>query len=192
MAVIPHQSVTAMSFDEVYDVHFEYVYRSLRRLGVSDGDASDAAQDVFMVVHKKLPDFEARSKMTTWIFRICMHIASDWRRSARVRHEATDVSPADIPEPRDTRPTADAQLAQREELRLAESMLEELTDEQRQVFVLFEMEEMDGDEIALSLEIPVGTVRSRLRLAREAFARAMSRHKSAESFREQGQKGKSP
>jgi RNA polymerase sigma-70 factor (ECF subfamily) len=179
-----------MSFEEVYEAHFSYVFRTLRRLGVREADASDAAQDVFMVVHRRLPEFEGRAKMTTWLFRICRHTASDWRRSARVRHESQ--ASADMPEPTEKGPDAAAQLARRQELQLVEAILDELPEEQREVFILFELEEMEGDEIADVLTLPVGTVRSRLRLAREAFQRNVQRRQSADRFQETQARGRTP
>src|SRR3954452_12061548 len=84
-----------MVFEEVYDVHFEFVWRSLRQLGVAEHDASDAAQDVFIVVHSKLAEFEGRSKMATWLFGICIRVAAGRRRLAHVRREVPGVDGVD-------------------------------------------------------------------------------------------------
>ncbi len=167
-----------MTFDEAYRTHFDYVWRTLRRLGVREADASDAAQDVFIVVHRKLETFEGNALLTTWLFRICMYVASERRRSASARHEVAD----EALDPPSTAPNAEEDAQRKQELALAEGMMDSLTDEQRAVFVLFEIEEMNGDEIAEALEIPVGTVRSRLRMAREAFQAAMTRAKARSEF----------
>src|SRR5262245_65871367 len=79
-----------MTFREVYDEHFRFVWRSLRRLGVRESDVADAVQDVFVVVHRRLGDFEGRSKVTTWLYGICYRVAKDRRRVAYVRRETTE------------------------------------------------------------------------------------------------------
>jgi RNA polymerase sigma-70 factor (ECF subfamily) len=160
-------------FRQVYETHFRFVWRALRRLGVREADLMDMTQNVFVVVHRKLEGFEGRSDITTWLFGICRRVAIDYRRSARIRHEvpadARQIASLSSPEP--AAPAADkARWAA-----MAETLLDRLPEKLRVVFVLFELEEMSGDAIAALLEIPVGTVRSRLRLAREAFQREAAR-----------------
>src|SRR5262247_1360304 len=70
-----------MTFEEAYRAHFAFVWRSLRRLGVREEDAGDAAQEVFIVVHRKLPEFAGRSKLTTWLYGVCFRVASERRRA---------------------------------------------------------------------------------------------------------------
>jgi RNA polymerase sigma-70 factor (ECF subfamily) len=162
-----------VSFDDLYDRHFDFVWRSLRRLGVPDPDLHDAAQDVFLVVHRRLGAFEGRSKVTTWLFRICLHAARDRRRKAHVRREVLD--PSLFEHVHDGAEDAAAALEKRDDLELFDTALESMVIEQRAVFTLFELEGMSGDDIAEALEIPLGTVYSRLRLAREAFRRGVVR-----------------
>lgn len=160
-----------MPFRELYDAHFAFVWRSLRRLGVRDANLKDAVQDVFLVVHRRLDDFESRAKVTTWLFRICLHVAKDQRRRAHVRREVPgDAETFDAVDPG---ADATATLERREDLALFDAALDALELDQRAVFTLFELEAMTGDEIAEALAIPLGTVYSRLRLAREAFRRAV-------------------
>src|SRR5215470_15027470 len=73
---------SGMTFEETYRAHFAFVWRSLRRLGIREEDASDAAQEVFIVVHRKLPEFAGRSKLTTWLYGVCFRVASERRRAA--------------------------------------------------------------------------------------------------------------
>lgn len=162
-----------MTLKEVYDEHFRFVWRSLRRLGVRDADVSDVAQDVFLVVHRKLTEFEGRSKMTTWLFAICMNVARDWRR-AGARRETPDGGEA-AGRKRDSSSDLGAELERRDRLEVLEGVLDQLGEEQRTVFALFELEGMGGLEIAELLDIPVGTVHSRLRLAREDFRKITTR-----------------
>ena len=65
-----------MTFEEAYRAHFAFVWRSLRRLGIREEDAADTAQEVFIVVHRKLPEFAGHSKLTTWLYGICFRVAS--------------------------------------------------------------------------------------------------------------------
>ncbi|WP_441289022.1 RNA polymerase sigma factor [Sorangium sp. KYC3313] len=161
-------------FRALYDAHFNFVWCSLRRLGVREADVLDLAQKVFLTAHVKLPEFEGRSLLTTWLFGICQRVASDYRRSARFRREVTtDAAEMDL------YGGASEELAQNAESRqraqVAEAILNKLPEPQRLVFVLFELEEKSGQEIADLLGISVGTVRSRLRLARETFSREVKR-----------------
>ena len=167
-------SSPTQEFRALYDAHFDFVWCSLRRLGVREPDVVDLAQKVFLTVHAKLHAFEGRSRVSTWLFGICQRVASDYRRSAAFRREiATDAT--DIARLLEARDDAASQTEVRRQSELAEALLNQLPEEQRVVFVLFELEERSGQEIAELLELPVGTVRSRLRLAREAFSREVKR-----------------
>lgn len=160
-----------MTFQHVYHEHVAFVWRSLRRLGVPESSLKDAVQDVFLVVHRRLADFVERAKITTWLFRISMRVARDYRRRAHVRRELYDDSTFDArPDPdADT----EAALGRREDLVLFDAALAKLDLNQRAVFILFELENMTGEQIAEALEIPLGTVYSRLRLGRQAFKKAV-------------------
>jgi RNA polymerase sigma-70 factor (ECF subfamily) len=165
-------------FRAIYEAHVDFVWRSLRRLGVRQADTMDQAQKVFLTAHAKLPEFQGRSRLRTWLFAICQRVASDYRRSAPLRNEvATDAAELDLLF--GAGPGEDGSEA-RQKLRLAEAILQKLPEAQRTVFVLFELEELSGDEIAGLLGISVGTVRSRLRLARESFSREAKRLSAAE------------
>jgi RNA polymerase sigma-70 factor (ECF subfamily) len=157
-----------MTFEDIYRAHFAFVWRSLRRLGVREEDANDVAQEVFIVVHRKLPEFAGRSKVTTWLYGVCFRVASERRRAGG--RAALDVQEAAAFVSRPADPAATAERNQG--LAVLERILDRLPDEQRAVFCLFELEGMTGDDIAESLEIPLGTVYSRLRLARVAFSAA--------------------
>ncbi|HEV8551165.1 MAG TPA: sigma-70 family RNA polymerase sigma factor [Polyangiaceae bacterium] len=162
-----------MTFDELYDRHFDFVWTSLRRLGVPPADLPDVSQEVFVVVHRRLPEFEERAKATTWLFRICMHAARDRARRAHVRREIADgtTTEAAVIEADD----AERLLERRDDVALFERVLDGMSHDHRVVFVAFELAEQTGEELAEALELPLGTVYSRLRLAREAFRRGVSR-----------------
>src|SRR6185503_12095574 len=94
----PEGQVRRPSFEEVYDAQFDFVWRSLRQMGVSEHDADDAVQDVFVVVHRKLPAFEPRATIKTWLFSIVLRVAQDHRRSAR-RKERSGARAGATPDP---------------------------------------------------------------------------------------------
>jgi RNA polymerase sigma-70 factor, ECF subfamily len=172
MPAASFSSAPALRFEDVYRENASFVWRSLRRLGVGEADAEDAVQDVFVVVHGKLSGFEGRSRLSTWLYGICLRVAHARRRRAHVRHELAEDAGAidDLAAPE----ASDAAQA-REGLELLDEALDALPLEQRAVFTLFELDEMTCQEIAELVDAPLGTVYSRLRLAREAFGRAATR-----------------
>ncbi len=170
-----------MTFAEVYAQHFRFVWRSLRRLGVPESDAADGVQDVFLVVHRRLPEFEGRSKITTWLYSICFHVARDRRKLAHMRRRADNDEP--LLDCADERADVGAEAERRQAVALLEAILDELPLEQRAVFTLFELDSVSGEEIAEMLDVPLGTVYSRLRLARDAFRRAVARLNARDQFR---------
>jgi RNA polymerase sigma-70 factor (ECF subfamily) len=165
-----------MTFEELYDRHFDFVWRTLRHLGVREADLPDLAQEVFITAHRRLPEFEARAKLSSWLFRICMNAARNQRRRAHVRRESLDPDVVELaPE---SSPNASARLEQREDLALFDAALDTMDSDQRAAFVLFELVGVSGPDLAETLEIPLGTAYSRLRLAREAFRRAVVRERA--------------
>jgi len=166
-----------MDFRAVYEEHFDFVWRSLRRLGVREADVPDALQEVFLVVFRRLGEFEGRARLTTWLFRICMRVARDRQRLAYNRRETQDEQA--IEGCLDESIDAGQQAERREDLASLEAALARLDLDQRAVFVLFELEGLSGDEIAEALQIPLGTVYSRLRLGREAFRKNFQRVRGA-------------
>jgi RNA polymerase sigma-70 factor (ECF subfamily) len=172
-------------FRALYDAHVNFVWRTLRRLGVREVDLTDLTQKVFLTAFTKLAKFEGRGRLSSWLFGICQRVASDHRRSAFVRREvATDSAQFD----RYAQTVTD--LAEHGDQKrwasLAEAILAKLPEEQRLVFVLYELEEQSGEQIAALLAISVGTVRSRLRLAREQFRREVKRLQLVNAKREAG------
>jgi RNA polymerase sigma-70 factor, ECF subfamily len=166
-------------FRALVDEHFEFVWRSVRRLGVPSADADDAAQEVFVVTARKLGSIEP-DRERAFLFGTAVRVASTRRRTRR-RH------PEDPAESLDTRPfEGDASPEERLELRearaLLQSILDGMSDDQRAVFVLAELEETSVREIAELLTLPVGTVSSRLRAARETFANEAKRLSAREAF----------
>jgi RNA polymerase sigma-70 factor (ECF subfamily) len=160
----------------VYRQHHRFVWRSLARLGVPDDRLPDAAHDVFMVVARRLQEFEGRSSMKTWLFAIAIRVAQSYRRDAsREKKRRERVAPPE--EPREL-PHARADAA-----RLLRDMLQRLDEDKRVVFIMAELEGMTAPEIATVLSVKPSTVYSRLRLARAELERMVARHKAREGGR---------
>jgi RNA polymerase sigma-70 factor (ECF subfamily) len=167
-----------MTVERIYELYADFVFRTLRALGVPARDVGDAIQEVFLAVHRTLSGFEERCSMKTWLFTICRSVARDRRRRAHQRYEVIDGSL--VNEEPDNRPDMSVRLEHRQRLAELDAMLASMEEEQRLVFVLFEIESMTGGEISDALGIPLGTAYSRLRLARAAFRAAVRRRRAAD------------
>lgn len=169
------------ALEDVYRQNQRFVWRSLARLGVADPALSDATHDVFMVVARRLPEFEARASIKTWLFAICLRIARSKRRDyARERKRREQYGLTRVDTHADPHGQADA-------TRTLRDLLQQLGEDKRAVFIMAELEEMTAPEIASVLGIKPATVYSRLRLARAELDRAVQRHNA----REQREKGDS-
>ena len=144
---------------------FDFIWRSLRRLGVPVSEVDDCAQQVFWVASRKLASIAIGSERA-FLFATALRVASDARRSRGRRRE---VPEDDADPPFDDAPRPDEIAEQRRARAVLDEVLAAMPMELRAVFVLFELEEMSTAEIATLLEIPTGTVASRLRRAREEF-----------------------
>jgi RNA polymerase sigma-70 factor (ECF subfamily) len=162
------------SIDAIYREHFAAVWRGLRRLGVPEASLEDAAQDVFLIVHRRASEFEGRSSPRTWIYGIAVRVAKDYRRSqARYAHRVERLAEHLIHQPPDPRTPAD-EVERREANRLLHAALAALGEEQREVLVLVELEQLPVREAATALGIRIRTCQRRLRAARAAFEAALS------------------
>jgi RNA polymerase sigma-70 factor (ECF subfamily) len=159
------------------DGQFDFIWRSLRRLGIPAVDADDCAQQVFLVASRKLDDILPGCERP-FLFSTALRVASDARRSRSRRREVFE----DVDEPRDSAPNPEQVAEQKSSRALLDEVLDSLPMELRAVFVLFELEELPSTEIADMLAIPVGTVASRLRRAREEFQRIVARMKARDAF----------
>jgi len=166
-----------LDFTAIYDGYADFVWRSVRRLGVDADAAEDVFQEIFVVVHRRLGDFEGRSSIRTWLFGITLRVVRNHKRSlGRKRHEggeqaeiAIDRSPArrgDEPEARTERAEA---------VKLLHEVLDTLDDDKREIFVMAELEQMTGAAIAEATGLNQSTVYARLRAARDQFNQAVTR-----------------
>jgi RNA polymerase sigma-70 factor (ECF subfamily) len=155
----------------IFDRDFDYVWNSLRRLGVHASDREDLVQEVFVRVYRRLEDFDDTRPSRPWLFAFVCRCASDWRRMAWQRVERLE----DYPEPVASAAGADEQLARMQDRALVERALEHVALDRRPVFILHELEECPMKEVADLLGIPLFTAYSRLRVARAEFASAVRR-----------------
>ncbi len=154
-----------------FDMHFDFVWRSLLRLGAPPAAVDDLAQEVFVVLSRRIEEISI-GREKAFLFGTAARVAAEERR-ARRRRVAGDSDGVDALI--DPGPGPEATLDQRRKLDLLGEVLEAMDDDLRAVFVLYELEEMTMGEIATFLDIPPGTVASRLRRARESFATRIKR-----------------
>ncbi len=172
-------------FHAVYEQMVEFVWQAARRMGVRDADAEDVVQEVFVIVHRRLAEFEGRAQLKTWVFKILAHVVKHYFRThARKPGDVASVTGREIQalvaQP-DHGPAG--ALERMEALRVVDHLLSQLDDDKRMVFVLAEIEEMTLLEIADIVDANANTVASRLRVARKDFEQALSRFRAREAGR---------
>lgn len=172
----PLPSAGQLGIAEVYEAHFDYVHRCLRGLGVLPPALDDAVQDVFLVVQDKLPEFDGKARLSTWLYAIVLRVAR------RYRERAAKDSQRFVPDDELGAAPADA-LEQNEQLAVARRALAALDQDKREVFVLALVEQMSAPEIAVVLGVPLNTVYSRLRAARAAFGAQVARMRNGTTKR---------
>jgi RNA polymerase sigma-70 factor, ECF subfamily len=161
----------ADEFAKVFAGHHDFVWRTLGYLGVARPALDDATQDVFIVVHRRLDSYDPATPVRGWLFGIARRIADKYRVRAARGVPLRVVTDREVPRP-------DQELERLEAGSLVEDFLAGLSADQREVFVLAELEGLTAPEIAAALEVNLNTVYSRLRLARRAFERTLSRHRA--------------
>jgi RNA polymerase sigma-70 factor (ECF subfamily) len=154
-----------LALEDIYRDHFDFVYRQAARLGGPGIDAEDAAQEVFMVVARKLDTFDRTSLVTTWLYGITLNVVRSLRRRARIRkwfergEEKSEVPVRSL----DRAEVLDAH-------RIAYEILDKLAPKKREAFILAEFEGLSCEEIANLVGTRTETVWSRLHYARKEFA----------------------
>ncbi len=157
---------------DIFEEHADHVGNSLRRLGVRDADVPDLAQEVFVVVHRILPDYDPERPMWPWLFGIVYRTAAAYRRKAG--REVLDDG-ALTSERADSAENVEAAIRRQEDRSLALEAIQEIELHRRAVFVMADIDDVPVPEIARALDIPLNTAYSRLRLAREEFREAATR-----------------
>ena len=165
-------AISGESVASLVEQHADFVWRSLRRMGVPSSQADDATQEVFIVTSRRLQRVE-RGRERAFLYGVAINVAAHARRSrARSREVPGEEETLSA---RDHAPNPETRLAEAQTRALLDRVLDALSEELRAVFVLFELEEMTRIDIARLLDVPSGTVASRLRRAREGFRTAASR-----------------
>lgn len=162
--------------DRLYAEHFDFVWRSLRRLGVRSEELDDAAQDVFIVLLRRRAEFKGHSSHRTWLFGIANNVSHEYRRKRERAGRMTPVNEDHLGALHDTRVSPLEQASSAQALRFVDAFLASLDEDKRNVFILAELEQMSAPEIASALSVKPNTVYSRLRAARQAFSEILKRH----------------
>ena len=166
-----NQVLTEQQFRQVYDAYFAFVWRCLRGLGVAEPQLDDAAQEVFVVVHRRLAEFRGDSSVRTWLYSIVRGVAANHRRSKR-RKESLHAPQMNLI---DSGLGPERSYQQQQQIRFVESFVDTLSEERRDVFVLAMIDQMPVPEVAETLGIPLNTAYTRLRAVRLEFQKALKR-----------------
>ena len=157
-------------FEAIYRSQFSFVWRSLARFGIAEDEREDVAQEVFVVLHRRMADWRDRSAVRSWLYGITRRVAADHRRRRqRAAQREADFGLAAIAPPAGD---ADEQLARTRAKRALAAAIDQLDEDRREVFVLIEVESMSAPEVARALGLKLNTVYSRLRLARRDIVSA--------------------
>ncbi len=157
----------ARAFRALYDGNFDLVFRTCRRLGLPEADAEDATQETFVVASRKLAEFDT-GKLSTWLYRIAANLVSARHRKRRVREALRSLW---LREERPEVQSAHEAYEQREAARGVGEVLARMAPKKREVFALFELEGLSGEQIAERVGCKVETVWTRLYHARREFQR---------------------
>ena len=185
-----HLDESGLTARRLYDSHFPFVWRNLRRLGVPDVVLEDAAQDVFLVVHRRWDSFDTQwSSVETWLFGILMRVARNHRRSLKRRGawvvpgsgDAIAAVPSGEAGPADL-------FARREAVAMLDRLLDSLDDDKRAILVLVDVEQLSARQAAEALGLNLNTAYWRLRAARSQLRKALARIKATEKRAEAAKK----
>lgn len=162
---------TPKRFETIFDAEFAYVCRTLTRLGVRPSDTEDAAQEVFIAVHRKFESFDQTRPIRPWLFAFAYRFSSNYQQKARVRKEVLDdevEKHADAGTPEDA-------ASDKEGRALIIAALAQVPLDRRTTLVMHDIDGFTAPQIAESLNLPTNTVYSRIRIARTEFKKALSR-----------------
>lgn len=153
------------SFDHLYDEQVDFVWRSVRRLGVEEGSIDDVVQQVFLVVHRRLGEFEGRSLVKTWLFSILLFAVREHKRGVRRKSPHLGAGHTDPDTLVDTavQNNPERALERAQASRMIDELLESLEGDKRVVFVMAELEQMSAAEIGQATGLDAKSVYARLR-----------------------------
>lgn len=163
-------------FAVVYERYFDLVWTAVRHLGVPEQVVEDVVQEVFVVINARLPTLQRVESLRSWVYSVTRRVVSTHRRAQRVR-SVSGAQYAEVARLTERLPPTPLQLWElADRQRLLVRLLAELDESKREVFLLMELEGFTAPEIAEALEIPLNTVYSRLRSARQVFEQALARY----------------
>ena len=175
---VPSGSATRVvevpDLDTVYRTHAEQVTRWIAHLGGPETDVEDLVHEVFLVVQRRLPEFRGEAKLTSWLYQITLRVVKGVRRTERIRRwirwaRRSDVMRALAP----TCVTPVDELERRQAIARVYAALDRLPEKYRTLLILFEIEELSGDEIAALTSMKRATVWVRLHRGRALFLDAL-------------------
>ena len=183
-AASPHPE-PRLTFAELYESCFAFVWRTARRLGTPEASLDDVVQEVFMVAYRRQEEFEGLSSPKTWLYGITFNVVRAYRRELGAKHPHLlgEEGRVDASVLVDAGEGPHEHAAKQEAARFLDRFLDTLDDDRRDVFVLAEMEQLSAPEIAAVVGAPLNTVYSRLRLARGDFAKAVARRRARDTWR---------
>jgi RNA polymerase sigma-70 factor (ECF subfamily) len=168
LAVVPVKA-QAPTFEALYQAHFEFIWRSVRGLGVHPGFVDDLTQDVFVIAHRRLDSYEGTGSPRSWLFGIARRVCRDHRRSTQRKGPHVDIEDQQLRHDID----GDRKAASREALALVERFADGLDDEHREIFFLALIEGLSVAEVADTLGLNPNTTYSRVRVLRRDLARVL-------------------
>lgn len=158
-------SQSSLNLKDVYEEHFEYVWRTLLRLGMPESSVADGTQNVFLIVRRRLDSYDASRPLRPWLFGIARNVAREERRRSVARHES----------PEEERAEPDPSIARMEAAQIVHRALDTLGETRREVFVLHALDDIPMKEVAEVLGMPLNTAYSHFRRGREEFRAAAER-----------------
>jgi RNA polymerase sigma-70 factor (ECF subfamily) len=170
----PTPASKQLRFSELFRQEHDFVWRCLRRLGFHEHEADDLTQDVFLVVHRRLDDFDASRSLRAWLYGIAKRVGRDFRRGNDRRARRLSLVSATPPKADDL----EDDFAKREAAEIVRRFLKTVDDVTSEIFVLSELEGFRGQEIANALQLNVNTVYSKLRRGRRRFESFVRREQS--------------
>lgn len=173
-------------FPEIYKTYFGFVWSCTRRMGVRENELDDVVQEIFIVIHGKIATLAQPGSLRSWIYGIIRRTVSTYHRARRAKVASTEALTSEPEMQYPQQPSPQELAEQSDQVKMLWSLLAKLDPPKREVFVLAELDELTVPEIASAIEVPVNTVYSRLRTARQELETALARHHA-----QAGQRGRS-
>ena len=181
LAKPPSEVPAPLDFRSIYERWFDDVSRWIRAMGGPEADREDLVQDVFLVVHRRLPDFDGQN-VAGWLYQIARHRVRDFRRLLWVKHLLFGSVPLSESLTKNGESPAES-LETSEKRRTLERLLAKLNESERAAIVLFEIDGYSGEEIAQIQGVPLNTVWARIHKARKKLQAALAKIETSEQRR---------